>query len=250
MKIAVIPARGGSKRIPGKNIKLFHGRPIIEWTIEAARSSGCFEKILVSTDDDEIAEIARSLGAETPFLRPADLSNDHAGTMPVIAHATQWFIDAGMQPSLVCCLYATAPFIQASDIRRGLEMMQTNDIDFAFTVTRYNSPIQRALRIRGDNCVEMFDPAQFDRRSQDLEPAWHDAGQFYWGRPEAWLKAMPLFSAKSMPIDLPGHRVQDIDTLEDWRRAEMLFRFLDEAPGTLPETADSPYSPEKCFEYK
>jgi N-acylneuraminate cytidylyltransferase len=226
MKIAVIPARGGSKRITKKNIRPFFGKPIIGWTIEAARNSGCFEKIIVSSDDDEIAQVARSYGAEVPFMRPADISNDHAGTTPVMAHATQWLIDAGIQPSLVCCLYATAPFIQASDIQRGLAMMKTGNIDFAFTVTRYSSPIQRALRIRGNGPVEMFNPDQFNQRSQDLEPAWHDAGQFYWGSSEAWLKELPVFAANSMPIDIPGHRVQDIDSLEDWKRAEILFQVL------------------------
>ncbi len=238
MKIAVIPARGGSKRIIKKNIRPFYGKPIIAWTIEAAQSSGCFEKIVVSTDDDEIAQVARSFGADIPFLRPADISNDHAGTMPVIAHATQWFIDTGIRPSLVCCLYATAPFIQASDIQRGLAMMQSADIDFAFAVTRYSSPIQRALRIRTDGHVEMFDPTKFNVRSQDLEAAWHDAGQFYWGRAEAWLKEIPVFTANSMPIDLPGHRVQDIDSLEDWKRAELLFRLLREESRKSLENAD------------
>ena len=228
MKIAVIPARGGSKRITKKNIRPFFGKPIIGWTIEAARNSGCFEKIVVSTDDDEIAQVARSFGAEVPFIRPADISNDHAGTTPVMAHATQWFMDSGIQPSLVCCLYATAPFIQASDIQRGMAMMQTGNIDFVFTVTRYSSPIQRALRIRGNGQVAMFNPDQFNQRSQDLEAAWHDAGQFYWGRSEAWLKELPVFAANSMPIVLPGHRVQDIDSLEDWKRAEILFQVLQE----------------------
>ena len=228
MKIAVIPARGGSKRITKKNIRPFFGKPIIGWTIEAARDSGCFDKIVVSTDDDEIAQVARSLGAEVPFVRPADISNDHAGTTPVMAHATQWFMDSGIQPSLVCCLYATAPFIQTSDIQRGMAMMKTGNIDFVFTVTRYSSPIQRALRIRGNGQVAMFNPDQFNQRSQDLEAAWHDAGQFYWGRSEAWLKELPVFAANSLPIDIPGHRVQDIDSLEDWKRAEKLFRLLQE----------------------
>ena len=228
MKIAVIPARGGSKRITKKNIRPFFGKPIIGWTIEAARASGCFEKIVVSTDDEEISQVARSFGADVPFVRPADISNDHAGTMPVVAHATQWFIDSGVRPSFVCCLYATAPFIQASDIQQGLAMMKTARVDFVFAVTRYNSPIQRALRIRTDGCVEMFNPAQFNTRSQDLETSWHDAGQFYWGRSEAWLAGQPIFTVNSMPIDIPGHRVQDIDSIEDWKRAEILFRLLQE----------------------
>jgi len=226
MKLAVIPARGGSKRIPRKNIKPFFGKPIIGWSIEAAQQAGCFDRIVVSTDDEEIAEVARTFGAETPFMRPPELANDHAGTTPVVAHAAQWFVDQGVPPELVCCIYATAPFIQHDDLATGLSLMQSQDIDYAFAVTRFPSPIQRALRIRTDGRVEMFDPTQFHMRSQDLEAAWHDVGQFYWGRTQAWLQQRPVFSPRSAPIVLPGHRVQDIDSPEDWVRAEALFQLL------------------------
>jgi N-acylneuraminate cytidylyltransferase len=237
--LAVIPARGGSKRIPRKNIKHFFGKPIIGWTIEAALASQCFDRIVVSTDDDEIAQVARAFGAETPFNRPSELANDHAGTIPVVAHATRWCIDQGDSPSLVCCLYATAPFITPQDLQTGLSLMQTQNIDYAFAVSRFGYPIQRAMRIRKDGRVEMLDPTKFHTRSQDLEEAWHDAGQFYWGRAAAWLAQRPVLDPGSAPIVLPSHRVQDIDTPDDWARAEVLFQLLQNAKDTalLPNAA-------------
>ena len=226
MKLAVIPARGGSKRIPRKNIKLFGGKPMIAWSIEAALQSGCFDRVLVSTDDQEIFEVAQSHGAEVPFVRPPELSDDHTGTIPVIAHATQWQADHGKPAIQVCCIFATAPFVQAQDLQRGLDLLQSSGADYAFSVTSYAFPIQRAVRITLDQRVEMFQPSQFNTRSQDLEEAWHDAGQFYWGQAEAWLACKPLFSQGSAPVPLPRHRVQDIDTPEDWTRAELMFKAL------------------------
>ncbi len=224
MKLAIIPARGGSKRIPRKNVKLFGGEPMIAWSIRAACDSDCFDRVIVSTDDAEIAEIARGLGAEVPFIRPANISDDHTGTIPVIAHAVAWQNQTGKCANEVCCIYATAPFIETDDLRRGLVILRETGADFAFSVTNYAAPIQRALRMRQDNRVEMFDPAQFNARSQDLEEAWHDAGQFYWGSGEAWLSGKPLFGPHAAPVVLPRHRVQDIDTPADWERAELLFR--------------------------
>ncbi len=226
MRLAVIPARGGSKRIPRKNIREFAGKPMIAWSIEAARASSCFDRVIVSTDDAEIAEVARQWGAEVPFMRPAALADDHTGTIPVIAHAIDWLRAHGETPEQVCCVYATAPFVQPEDLRRGLEALQSRDADYAFSVTRYAFPIQRALRITDDGHVAMFQPEHFATRSQDLEEAWHDAGQFYWGRAAAWLEERPLFAAGSVPVVLPPHRVQDIDTPEDWVRAEWLFRAM------------------------
>lgn len=228
MKIAIIPARGGSKRIPRKNIKPFFGKPMLAWSIEAAKSSACFDHIIVSTDDAEIADTARQYGAEIPFIRPPELADDHSGTIPVIAHAIRWMNAHYPQPvSLACCLYATAPFVAAADLRRGLETLQHEGADYAFTVTRYASPIQRAIRLTADRRVEMFHPELFNTRSQDLEEAFHDAGQFYWGRAAAWLAGKPIFSAAAAPVMLPRHRVQDIDTAEDWARAEVAFAVLD-----------------------
>lgn len=226
MKLAVIPARGGSKRIPRKNIRSFAGLPIIAWSIRAAMAARCFDRIIVSTDDEEIAAVARAQGAEVPFLRPATLADDHTGTIPVIAHAIAWHAQHGMPATAVCCIYATAPFVQADDLLRGLTVLHESGADYAFSVTTYPFPIQRAIRITAEGRIEMFHPEYFHTRSQDLEPAWHDAGQFYWGQAAAWLAGKPLFSHAAAPVPIPRHRVQDIDTLEDWERAEWLFRAM------------------------
>ncbi len=226
MKIAVIPARGGSKRIPRKNIKEFCGKPIIAYSIEAALQSGCFDKVIVSTDDTEIAEVARRYGAEVPFVRPLELSNDYAGTIPVVRHAVEWCMQQGVDPQLVCCLYATAPFVTPKYLQQGLQQIIEQDADYAFTVTSYAFPIQRAIKISPQLGIEMFDSNNFNTRSQDLEEAWHDAGQFYWGKAEAWLSEKIIFGPESTPVILPRHRVQDIDTFEDWDRAEWLFKAM------------------------
>lgn len=231
MRLAVIPARGGSKRIPRKNIRPFAGLPIIAWSIRAAIESRCFDRILVSTDDEEIAAVARAFGAETPFLRPRELADDHTGTIPVVAHAIDWQNEQSMPATEVCCIYATAPFVRAEDLHRGLQVLQESGAEYAFSVTTYPFPIQRAIRITADGRVEMFQPEHFHSRSQDLEEAWHDAGQFYWGRAAAWLAGKPLFSHDAAPVPLPRHRVQDIDTLEDWERAEWLFKAQQLAAG-------------------
>lgn len=226
MKVAVIPARGGSKRIPRKNIKEFCGKPMIAYSIEAALNSGCFDKIIVSTDDSEIAQVAKSYGAEVPFIRPKELSNDYTGTIPVIRHAIDWLVKQGSDPNLVCCLYATAPFVTAEYLQQGLQQLEETNAAYAFTVTSYAFPIQRAIKLNPELGVEMFDANNFNTRSQDLEEAWHDAGQFYWGRVGAWLSEKIIFGADSTPVILPRHRVQDIDTPEDWERAEWLFKAL------------------------
>lgn len=223
MNVAIIPARGGSKRIPRKNIKEFCGKPMIAWSIEAAQKSGVFDRIIVSTDDEEIAEVAREYGAEVPFMRPEELSNDYAGTIPVIHHAADWIISQGNKPNYVCCIYATAPFIQPEDLKKGLELIKKKNSDYCFSVASFPYPIQRALKISDDNEISMFDPEQFNVRSQDLVEAWHDAGQFYWGNIEAWLMEKAVFKSHAVPLILPRERVQDIDTLEDWRLAELMF---------------------------
>jgi pseudaminic acid cytidylyltransferase len=223
MRLAVIPARGGSKRIPRKNIRPFCGLPMIAWSIRAAIESRCFDRIIVSTDDAEIAETAQANGAEAPFVRPAELSDDHAGTIPVIAHAIDWQARHGQPATEVCCLYATAPFVQACDLQRGLQMLHSTGADYAFAVTSYAFPIQRAIRITPAQRAEMFQPEHFSSRSQDLEEAWHDAGQFYWGQSAAWLEGKPIFSSNAAPVPLPRYRVQDIDTSEDWEQAERMF---------------------------
>jgi len=229
MRLAVIPARGGSKRIPRKNIKTFCGKPMIAWSIEAALASACFDRIIVSTDDEEIAAVARDWGAEVPFFRPAELSGDHAGTIPVIAHAVQWQQTNGKAADQVCCIYATAPFVHAQDLQTGFQTLLNTGADYAFSVTSFAFPIQRAIRITKEHRVEMFHPEHFHTRSQDLEEAFHDAGQFYWGKADAWLAGKPIFSPDAAPVILPRHRVQDIDTPEDWERAEWMFRAQQQA---------------------
>lgn len=226
MNVAIIPARGGSKRIPRKNIRPFCGKPMIAWSIEAALESECFKRVIVSTDDEEIATIARGFGAEVPFMRPAGLADDQTATIPVIAHAVDFFQERGITHQWACCIYATAPFIRSLDIRRGLELVVEAESDYAFPVTSFPFPIQRSVRINQNGQVEMFYPEHFNTRSQDLEDAYHDAGQFYWGRPEAWLEGKPIFSGKSVPVLLPRCRVQDIDTVEDWQRAELMFEAI------------------------
>ena len=226
MNVAIIPARGGSVRIPRKNIRNFCGKPIIAWSIEAAAASHCFERIVVSTDDDEIAAVAEQYGAEAPFRRPAELSDGHTGTMPVIRHTIQWLQDHGWQPELACCIHATAPFMRITDLQSCMQLLQQGNSDYAFPVTSFPSPIQRALRVDAAGRVRMFHPEHLHTRSQDLEPAFHDAAQFWWGRTSAWLEDSPVYSAASVSMRIPRHRVQDIDTAEDWERAEALFRSL------------------------
>lgn len=221
MRLAVIPARGGSKRIPRKNARPFCGRPMIAWPISAAAASGCFDRIVVSTDDEEIAEIARHEGAEVPFMRPAELSDGHTPTVPVIAHAIE---QLGAVPGFVCCIYATAALIAPTDLSSGLEILQDGTYDYVFTAARFPAPIERAFRITADGTVRMDSEKHYATRSQDLEPAYYDAGQFYWGTSRAWLERIPVFSRRAAALVLPSSRVQDIDTPEDWVRAEALFR--------------------------
>lgn len=228
MKLCVIPARGGSKRIPRKNIKEFCGQPMIAYSIKTALASGCFDKVIVSTDDQEIAEIAKSYGADVPFIRPAELSNDHAGTIPVIKHAIEWFEQQGETLTDVCCLYATAPFVQAKAIQEAYNQLKNTQAEYCFTVTSFPFPIQRAVKLISENRLQMFYSEYFNTRSQDLEEAYHDAGQFYLGKAEAWKAEKPLFSEAATPFILPRHLVQDIDTPEDWTRAELMHQVLKE----------------------
>ncbi|WP_019556735.1 pseudaminic acid cytidylyltransferase [Thiomicrorhabdus arctica] len=228
MKLCIIPARGGSKRIPRKNIKNFLGKPIIAYSIEAALKSGCFDRIIVSTDDEEIAEVARKYGAETPFLRPEGLANDYAGTIPVIKQAVEWFEENDVAPQMVCCLYATAPFVTPEILKNAFQQLQDSQADYCFSVTPFASPIQRALKITRTNRLEMFHPENFNKRSQDLEESYHDAGQFYWGMPEAFKQKIPIFSESASPFVLPRYLVQDMDTPEDWIRAELMYKALNQ----------------------
>ena len=227
MNVAIIPARGGSKRIPHKNIRFFNGKPILAYSIEAAKESGCVDRVIVSTDDPVIADVARTLGAEIPFLRPQNLADDQTHLDAVMSHAVRWLLDQGHAPEFVCGLFATAPFITGELLREGLQRLQASpDKQHAFGVAKFSFPIQRAVRITSHGGIEPFQPACMMMRSQDLEEAYHDAGQFFWGRAEAILNRASIFSTTSIPIVIPSHRVQDIDTPEDWARAEWLHKAL------------------------
>lgn len=225
--IAIIPARGGSKRIPRKNIREFCGKPMIAWSIETALSSDCFDRIIVSTDDEEIAAVAREFGAEVPFMRPEELADDHAATRPVVNHAIRQVRADGVMPEWVCCLYPTAPFALPEDLQSAFAQLKDERLDFVFSAASFAYPIQRSFRIRPDGAPERFYPEHRTTRSQDLEEAYHDAGQFYWGRCQAFLADLDTISANSRPHLLPRYRVHDIDIEEDWERAELLFFALE-----------------------
>ncbi len=231
--VAIIPARGGSQRIPRKNLKLFNGQPMIVWSIRAALVSGVFDRVVVSTDDPQIAAIAQAHGAEVPFMRPAELADAFTGTSTVIQHAIAALADQALSFDYACCIYATAPLLQTRYLRQGLEMLQSApEKSYAFPVCSFGCPVQRALLIEPGGGLTPMYPQFRATRSQDLPPAYQDAGQFYWGRSDAWLRGDVVFSELSLPIILPRHLVQDIDTEEDWRRAEFLYAAL-KAAGEL-----------------
>ena len=224
MNIAIIPARAGSKRIPGKNIKPFLGKPIIAYSIEAALQSGIFDKVIVSTDSEEIAEIAREYGAEVPFFRPKELCDDHTATAPVVTHAISWFMDNGINPDYVCCIYATAPFVAPEYLNQGYETISKNNCTTCYSITTFHFTIFRALRINKNGNTEMYWPEHELTRSQDFEEAYHDAGQFYWVNCKKFIKTQKLYADDSLPVILPRYLVQDIDTNEDWELAEYLYK--------------------------
>lgn len=227
-RVAIIPARGGSKRIPRKNIRPFCGKPMIAWSIEAALKSGAVSRVLVSTDEAQIAAVAREYGAETPFTRPAALADDVTSAFAVSQHAIGWLRESGALPDYVCILYATAPFVRATDLSAAIETLAQTDKDYIFSVTSFPFPVQRGIRINERGEVEALQPQHFFTRSQDLEECYHDAGQFYWGKPQAFLDGVVLHSTAALPYRLPRYRVQDIDTPEDWRRAELMHQALRE----------------------
>ncbi|MFY0666459.1 MAG: pseudaminic acid cytidylyltransferase [Alteromonas stellipolaris] len=229
MNIAIIPARGGSKRIPRKNIKLFRGKPIIAYSIEAALNSIAIDKVVVSTDDREIADIAIQYGAEVPFLREVSLADDKTGTTPVIRSALESLVALGWNVDVCACLYATAPFLTGTLINDAVHRLQQDNAEFVFTVNQFSFPIQRALLQTEQGEVTPFNPETIGKRSQDLPDTFHDAGQLYVANATTWLdKTKRVFSPQSRMIKLPSHLVQDIDTPEDWKRAEVLYKVLKE----------------------
>lgn len=237
--IFVIPARGGSKRIPRKNIKPFLGVPLLARTIAVLRHLPIVGRIVVSTDDDEIADVARSAGAEVPFRRPAELASDEASTVPVIRHALETLVRDGAQVRTLCAVYPAAVLLDPSVLLEALEMLeQQSDLDYVLPVATFGSPIQRALRQTPQQRLVMFHPEHYESRSQELEPAYHDAGQFYAGRAESWLRERPLFGGRSAGVVVPRWRVQDIDTPEDWVRAEQIARLLELSGDTSSTSAE------------
>lgn len=225
MNIAIIPARGGSKRIPRKNIKDFCGKPMIAWAIGTALESNLFDRILVSTEDVEIAELAKNYGAQIPFLRPHDLADDLTPTVPVIAHAVKVCRDLGWMVDYVCCIYPCVPFLQKNDLSMALNIAQSQDADFVYPVTEYVHPIQRAMRRLPSGTMQFLSPEYELTRTQDLEKTYHDAGQFYWGKSSAWL-AHKRMHTEGLGIPIPNWRVVDIDSADDWQRAEHIFKAI------------------------
>jgi N-acylneuraminate cytidylyltransferase len=226
--IAIIPARGGSKRIPKKNIKDFLGKPIIAYSIETAARTNLFERIIVSTDSDERASVACEYGAETPFIRPGDISDDYTGTHKVIGHAVRWLENHNEHPDYVCCIYATAPLIHEDDIMVGYNLIKENKWDSIIAATNYSYPIYRSFKMLPNGGLEMIFPEHYNSRSQDLTEVYHDAGQFYWATPDIWTSEPKGYNKNSSIIKIPNHRVQDIDTIEDWTRAEIIYKTLRE----------------------
>jgi len=225
MNICIIPARGGSKRIPRKNIKKFLGKPIIAYSIEAALESHCFDRVIVSTDDNEIAEVVKKYGAQVPFIRPVELSNDFAGTLSVVKHAIEQ-LDSKNNIENVCCLYATAPFVNPKTLCESYKQFNKSDASYCLAITSFPFPIQRAIRVTGKKRLSMFDAKNAHKRSQDLAVAYHDAGQFCWGRVQAFKDELSIYSGATSPYILPSFLVQDIDTMEDWIRAEAMYKIL------------------------
>lgn len=225
MNVCIIPARGGSKRIPRKNIRDFMGLPMIAYSIRSAANSGLFDKIIVSTDSEEVAEVARAYGAEVPFMRPADLADDYTTTSAVLTHALEYVRGQGLAPEYACCIYATAPFIRSEYLIQGLDALMASSAHNAFSVASYAFPVFRSQRIREDGMLEMQWPEHRLTRSQDLPELYHDAGQFYWTKVDRFLENSDLY-ANAAPVVLPRHLVQDIDTEEDWKRAELMYKAL------------------------
>lgn len=221
--IAIIPARGGSKRIPGKNIKMFCGKPMIGYAIECARATGIFDRIVVSTDSDDVARVAEDFGAEVPFRRPADIADDFATTAAVLEHAVET-LRQDISFDYFCCIYATAVFMRAEDLLAGYDLIRREDATSVFPITSFAAPIFRAFRLKDDGRVEFIWPENRDTRSNDLPEAYHDAGQFYWLSVDRFLRERVIYGPGSLPVILPRHRVHDIDTPEDWRLAELAFQ--------------------------
>ena len=222
MKIAIIPARSGSKRIPLKNIKTFKGKPIIFWTLKTIISAKLFDRIIVSTDNKKIAKIAKKFKAEIPFIRPKSISTDFASTPDVIKHAITWLKLKKISPKYVCCIYPTAAFMSVKDLLNGYKKIKTNRWNFIFSAGKFQSSIFRSFK-KNSKGLKMIFPKYYKKRTQDIKDTYFDAGQFYWGKTDAWKKTKPIFSKDSSLIEIPRWRIHDIDTMEDWKTAEKMW---------------------------
>tara|TARA_B100000900_G_scaffold415958_1_gene448119 strand:- start:1382 stop:2071 length:690 start_codon:yes stop_codon:yes gene_type:complete len=226
MNLAIIPARAGSKRIPNKNIKLFNGKPILSYAIETAINSNIFDKIIVSTDSDEIAKVALEYGAEVPFLRSKSLADDFSGIHEVISDSISQLLSIGYKYKYACCIYATAPFINTDDLISGYKKISAGSKKVVIGATNYSYPVQRSFFINNSNEIEMLFPEKYNSRSQDLFEVMHDAGQFSWASCDTWMKDPIPFGKHHDIVLLPSWRVQDIDTIEDWERAELIAKLI------------------------
>jgi pseudaminic acid cytidylyltransferase len=224
--IAIITARGGSKRIPRKNIKLFCGQPIINYSIIAALESRLFDEVMVSTDDIEIAEHAKKMGANVPFMRSVQNSNDFAGTADVICEVIEAYNSIGINFEKGCCIYPTAPFLSPKTLKIAFEIFIENSFDVVFPAIQYSYPIQRSIRLLNNGKVEMLWPENYSKRSQDFEPIFHDVGQFYWFNSQTMLVKKRLFTDNTGIIEIGEMISQDIDNEEDWQLAELKFKKL------------------------
>jgi len=223
--IAIIPARGGSKRIPGKNIKTFSGRPIIAYSIAAALGAACFDEVMVSTDDPQIQAIAEAEGAQVPFLRSASNSDDHAAIAEVCLEVIEQYAERGRTFELICCILPTAPFVSAERLKQGLQLLTDSKASAVVPVAAFSYPVQRALQIDGSGSLSMIWPENYNARSQDLPHSYHDAGQFYWIQTATLRSEKRFFAADSRALVLSPGEVQDIDTLDDWKLAELKYSF-------------------------
>jgi pseudaminic acid cytidylyltransferase len=223
--LAIIPARGGSKRIPRKNIRLFIDRPILQYSIDAAIRTGMFSEIMVSTDDEEIADLAGSLGAEVPFLRSADTSTDEATTSEVISEVVRKYRASGRKFDFICCIYPTAPFIKSANLQKAYDILRENAAWSVVPVVKYSFPIQRSFTIE-NGLLKMQWPQYRDTRSQDLPAAFHDAGQFYFLDAQKFLNNGTIFNERTVGMEILETEAQDIDTETDWKLAELKYRYL------------------------
>ena len=233
MNVAIIPARGGSRRIPRKNIKDFLGKPIMAYSIENAINSGLFDKVIVSTDDDEIAQVAVEYGAEVPFVRPKNLSDDFSGTHEVIGHAVQWLECHGVAVEYACCIYATAPFIKARDLIAGFNLIKTEKWESIIAATNYSYPVFRSFKQTSGGGLKMLFPEHYSSRSQDFPEIYHDAGQFYWAKAETWKSPPAGFNEKCSIVEIPNYRVRDIDNNDDWIEAEFIYQSIEKSNESL-----------------